>query len=124
MNINTEKSPTVHIVATGSAPIEIPRSDGWYLIPIKHDENGKALDAVWHFGRRWEAPDHPKVPYVLRGVQTVIEYCQGSNAVLTGGGLGTLDWHGPFPEPNPVDWLGAETCPTCKEILTAQKELA
>lgn len=112
---NLEKDSHYSIKIFGASPIEVQKSDGWYLLPTEHGEDGKPLEAVWHLGRRWEAPNHPQIPYILRGVQSVIEFCQGDVA-LTGQGTGVLDWHGPFIEPND-DWPEAQTCGLCTKIF-------
>ncbi len=112
---NLEKDPQYNIKILVASPISVPESDGWYLLPTEHGDDGKPLEAVWHLGRRWEAPDHPRVPYILRGTQSVIEFCQGGVA-MTGQGVGVIDWHGPFLEPN-NDWPGAQTCPICAQIF-------
>lgn len=112
---NLEKDSHYNIGIAEVSAMEVQKSDGWYLLPTEHGEDGKPLEAVWHLGRRWEAPNHPKVPRILRGTQTVIEYCQG-NVTMTGQGVGVIDWHGPFLEPND-DWPEAQTCGICFKIF-------
>ena len=113
---NSEQDPNYYANATGSQPIAVPASDGWYLLPSDYGAEGQIVvgTAVWHLGRRWEAPDHALVPYELRGAQTVFEFCQGA-AALSGKGAGALDWNGPHEVPT-EDWPGNKICELCTKI--------
>ena len=126
-HINLEKDANLHIkIGKSFPPIDVPRSNGWYLLPVEHGSDGKPKKLVWHLGRRWEASNHSQIPKTLRGVQTVIEFCQGGVA-LTGLGAGVPDWHGPFEEPNDDHWAETETeiktCEICVKIDECLKDV-
>lgn len=87
----------------------ISGSGGWYGIPYRDPEYPRM---EWHLGKQWKSREGE-----IAGVPAVIERCQGQEAWVSGFGAGTVDFHGPFEQPQVRDHTLFERNIICEDCF-------